>query len=223
MKPFHLGVAIFSTALLINVPAAAQTAPAPRPYAGQFSNRILDDVVRMTHAGISDDSIVAYVRARMPRLAQDLHPQDLDALQQAGVSENVVRFIADAMGYNGAGGTRGVQADVQAGYGDTVPVDPGAYGYGGYPAYGYSGYPAYGYAYGYPGYYAYGYPYAYWGYPYYGYAYWPWWGWGWHGGHGHVAHFSGGHFHGHIGHGGGGHGHGGGGPGHGGGHGGGHR
>ena len=220
MKPISLGVTILSAAFLVSVPASAQTAPAPRPYAGHFSNRILDDVVRMTHAGISDDSIIAYVRARMPRLAQDLHPEDLGSLQQAGVSENVVRFIADAAGQNG--GTRGIRGDVQAGYGDTVPVDPGAYGYGGYPAYGYGyGYPAYGYGYGYP---AYGYPYwAYWGYPYYGYAYWPWWGWGWHGGHGHVAHFHGGHFHGGhfhgghvIHHGGGGHGHGGGGHGHGG-------
>src|SRR5262249_57759152 len=100
-------------------------------YAGQFNNRILDDVVRMSHAGISDDSIIAYVRARMPRLSHDLTPEDLGSLQQAGVSENVVRFIAESTGMNG--GPRGISADVQAGYGDTVPIDPGAYGNGGFP------------------------------------------------------------------------------------------
>src|SRR5262249_50783428 len=97
MKPTRLTVAILSTGFLMKVPALAQPAPA-RPAARHFSNRILDDVVRMSHAGISDDSIIAYVRARMPRLSHDLTPEDLGSLQQAGVSENVVRFIAESTG-----------------------------------------------------------------------------------------------------------------------------
>lgn len=179
---------LFSAVFLTGALAFAQPAPSRQ---ARFGNRILDDVVQMTRAGLSDDTIVAYIRARRSRLASDLRAEDLIQLRKAGVSENVVRYIAGATGLHVDEGA--ISTSVQAeGDGEDVPYSDEAV---------------------YDGYAPWGYPYPYW------YAYSPYFfggviirGGGFHRGFGHRSfghgHFGGG---GHSGggghHGGGGHGH----------------
>ena len=187
MKPIVLASAILSAAFLVTAPAAAQPAPS-RP--AHFANRLLDDVVQMTRAGLSDDTIVAYVRSRRARLGADLSADDLIQLRRAGVSENVVRYIAGVTGVRVD--EKELSAEVEAQPDEDVPYGDGSLYDGGY----------------------WGYPYPYW------YAYSPYFfggviirGGGFHRGFRHRSfhsgHFSGGHGHFSGGHGGGGHGHGG--------------
>jgi hypothetical protein len=85
----------FTAILLLFGAAAAQAEPGAQY---RFSNRLLGDVVEMTRAGLSDETIVAYVTSRRVRLDADVSAQDLIRLRQAGVSESVVRAIAGASG-----------------------------------------------------------------------------------------------------------------------------
>jgi hypothetical protein len=137
--------------LLASVVLLAEPA-SPRRY----SNRLMNDVVQMTRAGLSDSTIIAYVKARRSRLA-DVSADDLISLRQAGVSEPVVAYIAGAVGIEGGEYDRDSQMDYQSqsDEGGTTAVEPS------YPVDGYDGY----YSYGYPYWYA-------WGYPYW-YGYWP--------------------------------------------------
>jgi hypothetical protein len=177
----------FATILLLgSLTAAAQTHSAPPP-SSHFANRLLDDVVQMTRAGLSDATIIAYLKSRSSRFVGDVSASDLIQMQHAGVSEGVLHYIASVTGVAGPPPENSVNYDTQAyagqpppdsGSGDTVAVGPSDDS---------------GYGYGYP--YWYGYA------PYYGYAYYPYWyawapygggggwggrgGWGWHGGHGH--------------------------------------
>ncbi len=146
-RTFALSIAfLLASFVLLAEPAS------PRRY----SNRLMNDVVQMTRAGLSDSTIVAYVKARRSRLG-DMTADDLISLRQAGVSEPVVAYIAGAAGIQGDY-DREAQMDYESGEGDTAAVEPS------YPVDGYDGY---------DGYYAYGYPYWYsWGYPYW-YGYWP--------------------------------------------------
>jgi uncharacterized membrane protein YgcG len=125
--------------------ASAQTRSSPR-----FSNRLFTDVVEMTRAGLSDATIVAYVKARRSRLDSDVGAGDLIRLRQAGVSEPVVATIAGITGLDAgqSGPDREVTYDSREG--TTVPVEP---------SYAEDG--DYSNAYGYPYWYAYGYPYWY--------------------------------------------------------------
>jgi len=185
----------FATILLLgSLTAAAQSHSAPPP-SSHFANRLLDDVVQMTRAGLSDATIIAYLKSRSSRFVGDVSASDLIQMQHAGVSEGVLHYIASVTGVAGPPPENSVNYDTQAyadqpppdaGNGETVAVGPSddSYGYGvgyGYPYwYGYA--PYYGYAY---------YPYWYAWAPYWGW--WGWggrrgwggrWGWGWHGGRG---------------------------------------
>ncbi len=132
---------VFSAVFLMSALTFAQ--PAPRRET-RFANRLLDDVVEMTRAGLADETIVAYVEARRSRLDSDMTAEDLIQLRRAGVSERVVRSIAGLTGLPDDGSA--VSRDVQTESGDDVayPDEPIGYGYG-YPYYAY-GYP-YWYAY----------------------------------------------------------------------------
>ncbi len=146
-RSFALSIAL----LLASVVLLAEPA-SPRRY----SNRLMNDVVQMTRAGLSDSTIIAYVKARRSRLA-DVTAEDLITLRQQGVSEPVVAYVAGTAGIQGDY-DREAQMNYESDEGDTTAVEPS------YPVDGYDGY---------DGYYAYGYPYWYaWGYPY-GYGYWP--------------------------------------------------
>jgi hypothetical protein len=150
----------------------------------RFDNRLLDDVVEMTHAQLPESSILAFLHSRRSRLSYDVHAQDLIRLHRAGVSDRVIDYIAGIAGideegqyndrhrdrgYEGEGdGYDGSPADPDPG--TDIVAEPGPYGgdYGGGGWYGG------------------------WG------PYWdPWW-WGggvavYYGGHGHGGHGHGGH------------------------------
>jgi len=103
MSTMKRTVAIATILLLGALTAVAESAP---PRAKHFSNRLLEDVVQMTRAGLSDATIVAYVKSRSSRFDGDVTADDLIRLQRAGVSEAVVRFIASAAGVDNAHGRR---------------------------------------------------------------------------------------------------------------------
>ncbi|HEX5855436.1 MAG TPA: hypothetical protein VFZ57_07430, partial [Thermoanaerobaculia bacterium] len=128
--------------------ASAQPRPSPR-----FSNRLFTDVVEMTRAGLSDATIVAYVKARRARLDSDVSAGDLIRLRQAGVSETVVGTIAGITGLDGGRSDTGNDVAYDSREPTASSVEPSypedeAYSYG-------SRYP-YWYAYGYPYWYGYG-------------------------------------------------------------------
>jgi hypothetical protein len=142
----------FSAILLLGASlASAEPGPSRR-----FSNRVFTDVVEMTRAGLSDATIVAYVKARRSRLDSDVSAGDLIRLRQAGVSETVVGYIAGITGLDAGPSDRGNEAYYDSREATASPVEPS---YAEDEAYSYAyGYP-YGYAYGYPYWYGYG-PYS---------------------------------------------------------------
>ncbi len=148
---------VFSAILFLGTSAAFAQRSSP----SRFSNRLFNDVVEMTRAGLSDATIVAYVEARRSRLDSDVNADDLIRLRQAGVSEAVVGSIAGITGLDGGRSSIDSEATYDAREGPAVPVEPS-----------YQEDEAYSYPYGYPYWYAYGYPYWYgYGYPYwYGYG-----------------------------------------------------
>jgi hypothetical protein len=128
---------VFSAILLLLGSAAAQAEPGAQH---RFSNRLLNDVIEMTRAGLSDETIVAFVTSRRARLDADVSAQDLIRLRQAGVSESVVRAIAGASGIQDGEGGRsgrmtydssdaGAQAAETSGGEDVAYDSPYPYGY----------------------------------------------------------------------------------------------
>ncbi len=168
-------LAAFTAILLLGASLAAAQTGSP---AAHFSNPLLNDIVRMSKAGMPNDTIVAYVKARQARLDATLSADDLIELRRAGVGEPVIHYLASVTTFDAGPGGNAPRA--QAAYdsteGETVAVEPGDGG---------------GYGYGYPYYYGWG-----WGWPYYG-----WWGGPYFSG----SVVIGGHSHFHGGHGGGGH------------------
>ena len=135
--------------LAILLLGASVASAEPRP-SRAFSNRLFTDVVEMTRAGLSDATIVAYVRARSSRLDSDVSADDLIRLRQAGVSESVVGAIAGITGLDGGQGGPDNDVAYDSREATASSVEPS--------------YPedeAYSYGYGYPYWYAYGYPYWY--------------------------------------------------------------
>jgi len=137
---------VFSAILLLGASAAFAERGSP----SRFSNRLFNDVVEMTRAGLSDATIVAYVKARRSRLDSDVNADDLIRLRQAGVSEAVVGTIAGITGLDRGPSGPDSEATYDAGEETAVPVEPS-----------YEEDEAYSYPYGYPYWYAYGYPYWY--------------------------------------------------------------
>jgi hypothetical protein len=137
---------VFSAILFLGASAALAERGSP----SRFSNRLFDDVVEMTRAGLSDATIVAYVKARRSRLDSDVNADDLIRLRQAGVSEAVVGTIAGITGLDVVPSGPDSEVAYDSRKETTVPVEPS-----------YAEDEAYSYPYGYPYWYAYGYPYWY--------------------------------------------------------------
>ena len=83
-------LATFSAILILSAAAALAQS---RPSSTRFSNPLLDDVVRMTKAGMSDAAIVAYVKARRARI-DSMSPDDSIQMRRAGVGEPVIQYLA---------------------------------------------------------------------------------------------------------------------------------
>ncbi|MEP6801931.1 MAG: hypothetical protein ABJC07_08345 [Acidobacteriota bacterium] len=93
-------LAFLALLLLGSATAFAETRnpqTAAKPAAG-FENSLLEDVVRMTRAQLPESSIIAFVRSRRSRLETDVTASDLIRLHGAGVSDNVVSYIARVTG-----------------------------------------------------------------------------------------------------------------------------
>jgi hypothetical protein len=157
-----------------------------QPRHPQFENRMLDDVVQMTHAELPPATIISYVKSRRARLESDVTPEDLARLHRAGVAPEVVAYVAQMSGVEDHAWDSTQSHDTDVEYdGGVTSYDAGDGG--GYYAGG-----AYPYWYAYSPYW---YGYGPWGYPYWGGAY-------YYGGHYHYGHGHGGHGHGGHGHGG---------------------
>ncbi len=142
MKPTLAACAILILGVSL---ASAEPGPSPR-----FSNRLFIDVVEMTRAGLSDATIVAYVKARRSRLDADIDAGDLIRLRQAGASEAVVGYIAGITGLDAGQNSPDDEKSYDSDEATPSPVEPS-----------YAEDEAYPYAYGYPYWHAYGYPYWY--------------------------------------------------------------
>ena len=55
---------------------------------------LLDDLVRMTQAGSSDVTVLAYAKAHRLELPPEVSDRDLRRLRDSGVSELVVRYMS---------------------------------------------------------------------------------------------------------------------------------
>jgi hypothetical protein len=137
---------LLSAVLLLSASAAFAESRA----SSRFSNRLFNDVVEMTRAGLSDATIAAYVEARRSRLDSDVNADDLIRLRQAGVSEAVVGTIAGITGLDGGPSGPDSEATYDSREETAVPVEPS-----------YEEDEVYSYPNGYPYWYAYGYPYWY--------------------------------------------------------------
>ncbi len=91
---------------------------------------LVDDVVRMSQAGVSEETIVSFVHNARGRF--DVSADDVIAMTNANVSKSVIRAVVD----ESAARNNGRYAD---GRSTTVVVSPGYYGYP-YYGYGYSPY-----------------------------------------------------------------------------------
>jgi hypothetical protein len=76
------------SALLGNAP----TPPPPSPR--EASSMLLEDLVRLTRAGSSDASVLAYARAHRADLPAEVSDASLRWLRASGVSERVVRYMS---------------------------------------------------------------------------------------------------------------------------------
>ncbi len=80
----------------------------------QFSTPFLDEVVRLSNAGTSDATIIAFIHARQARLEWTPTADDLVRLKQAGVSEKVIEYLASIPVAGGHYRERSASASVEA-------------------------------------------------------------------------------------------------------------
>jgi hypothetical protein len=131
-------LAIFPAILILSAAAVlAQSGPSST----RFSNLLLNDVVRMTKAGMPDATIVAYVKVRRAGI-DSVNADDLLQLRRAGVGEPVIQYLAGVapLDEGRSGETRQGDVTYDSGDGTAYPVEPAydggyvyPYGYGYYP------------------------------------------------------------------------------------------
>ena len=137
-RPLRLAAAL--SFVLVAAPALAAT-PGKRPLApattAKLSDPLLEDVVRMTRAGIPEPAIVAFVRARRARL-ESVTADDLIALEREKVGEHVLSYLAEIRTDEPEAGSAEARSEESAeDEGTAYPVAPPDGGIYGYP-YGYS-------------------------------------------------------------------------------------
>jgi hypothetical protein len=108
----------------------------------RFSSPLLNDIVRMSKSGLSDATVVAYVKARLAWLDSILSAEDLIKMRRAGVSETVTQYLASVTAIDTARSGEGRRGEMtyDSREGTVYPVEP-VYG-GGYD-YPYGYYPPY--------------------------------------------------------------------------------
>lgn len=108
---------------------------------------LLQDLVRLTNGGLSDETILAYAKAHRVELPPKVSTDDLLWLQKSGVSETVVRYMAAIdVRASDAGAAEVVAYDSNGAAGhsaaaDSYSDDSADSGYGSYPDSYYDSYP----------------------------------------------------------------------------------
>src|SRR2546423_10557038 len=101
-------------------------------FAARRSTNIVDDVVRMQKAGVTEDEIIAFVHKGESRL--DVNADDMLALHDAGVSRAVIKAILDESDVRGER-RDGDRYRGRDDYGYSDGYGPRIYAYGGHPYY----------------------------------------------------------------------------------------
>lgn len=134
MKRYLVFVCFFAGATLVFADHRAGAYPRRLP--------LLDEIVRLSGEGFSDETIIAYMSSRRSDLPSMLAADDLIWLRRSRVSEAVIRFLVSETAID-VGPTGDVVYDDRYGS-DVYPVDVG---YSAYPSYFYgSYYPYYAYS-----------------------------------------------------------------------------
>ena len=142
---------------------------------------LLQDLARLTKAGLSEETVLAYARAHRGELPPKVSTDQLLWLRKSGVGETVIRYMAaidvrasetDAEDVVADDSGRAARYSARADYGDDSDRDYG--NYGSYAESSDDGYPD-SYDAGYPDSYSAGYPASYYNdyYPVYGAGYYP--------------------------------------------------
>jgi hypothetical protein len=99
---------ISAVAVLLFIAAAAPVfALDADPQARHTTATIVDEVIRMSQAGVADEDIVAYVHKSRDRF--DVSADDLIALTDAKVSKAVIHAVVDEADVRNGDGDRGVR------------------------------------------------------------------------------------------------------------------
>ncbi|MCI4348491.1 MAG: hypothetical protein L3J97_07745 [Thermoplasmata archaeon] len=101
-----------------------------RPLAFGESSRLLDEILRLTKGGFSDQTVLAFVKARRADIPLILTTEDFLRLRKTGVAETVISYLsgASAIELDTAGRTAAMDSEpVQA------PVSPPEAAYAPYP------------------------------------------------------------------------------------------
>ncbi len=116
------------------------------------SGSLLDDVTGLTEGGVSEETILVYVKARRTQLPPVLAAEDLLRLRKSGVSETVIRYLAGraAVDVGPTGEGRKGEVSYESAEAQGYPPDTGYASIPAYPA----GYPPFygGHSISYPGY-----------------------------------------------------------------------
>jgi hypothetical protein len=161
--------AVAFSILLGGCSALLGDSPNPPPSSRRPAPTLLDDLVRMTRAGSSDASVLAYAKAHRMELPPELSDASLRWLRDSRVSETVVRYMAaidvrasdvgapegvtDASGEDERVGRRRAAYSSESDSGNVAPLyaesDAGASGYpygdsDAYAGYDYGYYPSFG-------------------------------------------------------------------------------
>jgi len=86
--------AVALSVLLVGCSVLLGDSPNLPPSTRRPASALLDDLVRMTRAGSSDASVLAYARAHRMELPSEVSDARLRWLRDSGVSERVVRYMA---------------------------------------------------------------------------------------------------------------------------------
>ena len=127
---------ILTLMLALSAALSTAAAAAPLPSGNGDPGRMLDQIVRLTSGGFSEQTVLAYLKARRADIPPILTAEDFSHLRRAGVSEAVIGYLSGAAAIELD--TAGRSAEMDAEPASELPTPEPTYVA---PAYGW---PAYG-------------------------------------------------------------------------------
>jgi hypothetical protein len=99
--------------LALSVALGAGANALARPLAVGESSRLLDEILRLTKGGFSDQTVLAFVKARRADIPLILTTEDFLRLRKTGVAETVIGYLsgASAIELDTAGRTAAMDAE----------------------------------------------------------------------------------------------------------------